>query len=151
MTGVSVARDAQAQIIVAHLPWVELATVVAIAVIVGLQFGSAGAPLATLACAGVAYLVAVRVVAWAGQLAGITVPPDLEPVLVVLLLGVTTDYAVFSWPACADGWSKGRADAGGPARHGRPARRGRRGRPGRCDGRRGQANRGRGCAGSAGS
>ena len=67
----------------------------AIAVIVGLQFRSAGAPLATLACAGVAYLVAVRVVAWAGQLAGITVPPDLEPVLVVLLLGVTTDYAVF--------------------------------------------------------
>ena len=95
VTGVSVARDAQAQIIVAHLPWVELATVAAIAVIVGLQFRSAGAPLATLACAGVAYLVAVRVVAWAGQLAGITVPPDLEPVLVVLLLGVTTDYAVF--------------------------------------------------------
>ena len=95
VTGVSVARDAQAQIIVAHLPWVELATVMAIAVIVGLQFGSVGAPLATLACVGVAYLVAVRVVAWAGQQAGITVPPDLEPVLVVLLLGVTTDYAVF--------------------------------------------------------
>lgn len=95
VTGVAVARDAQGKIIVAHLPQVELATVLAIAVIVGLQFGSAGAPLATLACAGVAYLVAIRVVAWAGQLAGITVPPDLEPVLLVLLLGVTTDYSVF--------------------------------------------------------
>ena len=95
VTGVAVARDAQGKIIVARLPWVELATVLAIAVIVGLQFGSAGAPLATLACAGVAYLVAIRVVAWAGQLAGVTVPPDLEPLLLVLLLGVTTDYSVF--------------------------------------------------------
>jgi putative drug exporter of the RND superfamily len=95
ITGVAVARDAQGKIIVAHLPAVELATVLAIAVVVGLQFGSVGAPLAVLACAGVAYLVAIRVVAWAGQLAGITVPPDLEPVLLVLLLGVTTDYSVF--------------------------------------------------------
>jgi putative drug exporter of the RND superfamily len=95
VTGVAVARDTQGKIIGAHLPQVELATVLAIVVIVGLQFGSAGAPLATLACAGVAYLVAIRVVAWAGQAAGITVPPDLEPVLLVLLLGVTTDYSVF--------------------------------------------------------
>jgi RND superfamily putative drug exporter len=95
VTGVAVARDAQGKIIVSHLPQVELATVLAIALIVGLRFRSVGAPLATLACAGVAYLVAIRVVAWAGQLAGITVPPDLEPVLLVLLLGVTTDYSVF--------------------------------------------------------
>ncbi len=95
VTGVAVARDAQGKIIVAHLPQVELATLLAIAVIVGLQFRSVGAPLAVLVCAGVAYLVDIRVVAWAGQLAGITVPPDLEPVLLVLLLGVTTDYSVF--------------------------------------------------------
>jgi putative drug exporter of the RND superfamily len=95
VTGAAVARDAQGKIIVAHLPQVELATLLAIAVIVGWQFRSAGAPLATLACAAVAYLVAIRVVAWAGQAAGITVPPDLEPVLLVLLLGVTTDYSVF--------------------------------------------------------
>ena len=82
-------------IIQRYLPWVELATVAAIALIVGLYFRSAGAPLAALACAGVAYLVAVRVIAWAGNRASVTVPPDLEPVLVVLLLGVTTDYAVF--------------------------------------------------------
>ena len=36
----------------------------AIALIVGLRFRSVGAPLATLACAATAYVLAVRVVAW---------------------------------------------------------------------------------------
>jgi putative drug exporter of the RND superfamily len=95
VTGPAPAQDAQGAIIQRYLPWIELATVLAIALIVGLYFRSVGAPIATLLCSGIAYLVAVRVVAWAGQRAGVTVPPDLEPVLVVLLLGVTTDYAVF--------------------------------------------------------
>jgi putative drug exporter of the RND superfamily len=95
VTGPAPAQDAQGVIIQRYLPWIELATVLAIALIVGLYFRSVGAPLATLLCSGIAYLVAVRVVAWAGQRTGVTVPPDLEPVLVVLLLGVTTDYAVF--------------------------------------------------------
>jgi RND superfamily putative drug exporter len=95
VTGAAPAQQAQGDIIQRYLPWVEMATVLAIALIVGLYFRSAGAPLATLLCAGVAYLVAVRVVAWAGQRAGLTLPPDLEPVLVVLLLGVITDYTVF--------------------------------------------------------
>ena len=63
--------------------------------IVGWHFRSFGAPLATLLCAATSYLVAVHVVAWAAERMGVTVPPDLEPVLVVLLLGVTTDYCVF--------------------------------------------------------
>jgi RND superfamily putative drug exporter len=95
VTGPAPAQDAQGVIIQRYLPWIELATVLAIALIVGLYFRSVGAPLATLLCSGIAYLVAVRVIAWVGQRAGVTVPPDLEPVLVVLLLGVTTDYAVF--------------------------------------------------------
>ena len=61
----------------------------------GLRFRSAGAPLATLACAATAYLIAVRVVVWLAARMGVTLPPDLDPVLVVLLLGVTTDYTVF--------------------------------------------------------
>ena len=95
VTGAAPARDAQGSIILRHMLWVELATVLAIGLIVGLHFRSAGASIATLLCSGIAYLVAVRVVAWAGQRTGVTVPPDLEPVLVVLLLGVTTDYSVF--------------------------------------------------------
>ena len=54
-----------------------------------------GAPLATLACAATAYVIAIRVVVWLAGRMGVTLPPDLDPVLVVLLLGVTTDYTVF--------------------------------------------------------
>jgi putative drug exporter of the RND superfamily len=107
VTGPAPAQLAQGVLIQRYLPWVELATVLAIALIVGLYFRSVGAPLATLLCAGVAYLVAVRVVAWAGQRAGVTLPPDLEPVLVVLLLGVTTDYTVFYLAAMRTGLEDG--------------------------------------------
>lgn len=95
VTGPIPARYEQGQIIQRYLPWVEAATVLAIFLIVGWHFRSFGAPLATLVCAGASYLVAVHVVAWIAGRMGVTVPPDLEPVLVVLLLGVTTDYCVF--------------------------------------------------------
>ncbi len=95
VTGVAPAIYEQGVIIGQRLPWVELATVLAIFLIVGFFFLSPGAPLATLACAGTAYLLAVRVVAWVMQQMHVTLPPDVEPVLVVLLLGVTTDYSVF--------------------------------------------------------
>jgi RND superfamily putative drug exporter len=95
VTGAAPAQDAQGALILRYLPWVELATLVAIALIVGVHFRAPGAPLATLLCVAVAYLVSVRVVALVARHTGATVPPDLEPVLAVLLLGVTTDYSVF--------------------------------------------------------
>jgi putative drug exporter of the RND superfamily len=95
VTGPIPAEYAQSQIIQHYLWWVELFTVLAIVVILGVRFRSAGAPLAALACAGTAYILAVRIVAWIAQRMGVSVPPDLDPVLVVLLLGVTTDYSVF--------------------------------------------------------
>jgi putative drug exporter of the RND superfamily len=107
VTGPAPAQQAQGAIIQRYLPWVELVTVLAIALIVGLYFRSPGAPLATLLCAAIAYLVAVRLVAWAGQRAGVTLPSDLEPVLVVLLLGVTTDYTVFYLAAMRTGLQEG--------------------------------------------
>jgi RND superfamily putative drug exporter len=95
VTGPIPARYEQGQIIERYLPWVEVATLLAIFVIVGWYFRSPGAPLAALVCAAASYVLAVHVVAWAAGRMGVTVPPDLEPVLVVLLLGVTTDYCVF--------------------------------------------------------
>ena len=95
VTGPIPAEYAQSQLIQHNVFWVELFTVLAIALILGLRFRSAGAPLAALACAGTAYVLAIRIVAWTAQRMGISLPPDLDPVLVVLLLGVTTDYAVF--------------------------------------------------------
>jgi RND superfamily putative drug exporter len=95
VTGPLPAEYAQGLIIQRDLFWVELLTVLAIALIVGLRFRTVGAPLAALTCAGTAYVLAVRIVAWVAQRMGAALPPDLDPVLVVLLLGVTTDYSVF--------------------------------------------------------
>jgi putative drug exporter of the RND superfamily len=95
VTGPVPAKDAQGNLILRYLPWVELGTILAIALIAGIHFRSIGAPLASLACSAVAYFTAVRLVGWMARRYGLTVPPALEPVLVVLLLGVTTDYSVF--------------------------------------------------------
>jgi putative drug exporter of the RND superfamily len=95
VTGPVAAQSEQEGIIASRLPWVELFTVLAIALIVGIRFRSLLAPLTALACAGTAYVVAIRVVAWGMRRAGVALPQDADPVLVVLLLGVTTDYCVF--------------------------------------------------------
>ena len=49
----------------------------------------------TLATAGLGYVVAIRALAWMGERTGNGVPNEIEPVLVVLLLGLVTDYTVF--------------------------------------------------------
>lgn len=95
ITGAGPARLAQFRAIDDVLPWVEAATVLVIAVIVALAFRSILAPLVTLATAAIAYLCAVRVLAWAGERFGARPPSEIEPVLVVLLLGLVTDYSVF--------------------------------------------------------
>ena len=62
----------------------------------GVHFRSPVAPLVTLLSAGIAYLVSLRGRSpLVGEWLGVSIPRDAEPVLVVLLLGVVTDYAVF--------------------------------------------------------
>jgi putative drug exporter of the RND superfamily len=95
VTGSVPARLAQEDQIAARLTLVEVATVAVIALIVALAFGSLIAPLLTLLVGGVAYLVASHVVSWAGQRYGFAPPPELDPLIVVLLLGIVTDYAIF--------------------------------------------------------
>ena len=95
VTGPVPARMEEWREIESGLPWVTLATVALIALILGVHFRSPIVPVVTLAAAGVAYVVSLRSVAWLGQWLDISIPRDAEPVLVVLLLGVTTDYAVF--------------------------------------------------------
>ena len=107
VTGVAPALYQQGVIISQRLPWVEIMTVLAIFLIVGFFFLAPGAPLATLACAGTAYLLSVRIVGWVMQLMHVTLPPDVEPVLVVLLLGVTTDYSVFFMSGMRNRLAKG--------------------------------------------
>jgi putative drug exporter of the RND superfamily len=95
ITGAVPARVDEWREIEQGLPWVTLATLAAIALILGWHFRSPVAPLLTLAAAGVAYAVSIRGVAAFAESAGVRVPRDAEPVLVVLLLGIVTDYAVF--------------------------------------------------------
>lgn len=93
--GVIPARLQQGNAILNRLGLVELATLVLIALIVGLTFRSLGAPLVTLAAGVLSYLIAVRVVAWFGQRTGIAAPQELQPLMIVLLLGIVTDYSIF--------------------------------------------------------
>jgi putative drug exporter of the RND superfamily len=95
VTGVVPAQIAQTSEVYRVLPWIEAASVVLVIVIMGLAFRSVGAPLLTLFAAGLSYLLAVRVVGWAGQRLGTPLPPELEPLIVVLLLGIVTDYTIF--------------------------------------------------------
>ncbi len=95
ITGAVPARMEEWREIEAGLPWVTLATVLVIALILGVHFRSPVVPLVTLLAAGIAYVVSLRSVAWFGDWLGVTIPRDAEPVLIVLLLGVVTDYAVF--------------------------------------------------------
>ena len=77
------------------LPWITLATIGIIALVVTAFFRSLLAPLVTLGTAGLAYAVAIHVLAWAGKQLGFDIPSEIEPLLIVLLLGLVTDYTVF--------------------------------------------------------
>jgi len=94
-TGAGPARLAQFSEIEDVLPIIEAATVAVILLVVAIYFRSLGAPLVTILTAAAAYVVAVRTVAGAGDAVGVSVPQEVEPLLVVLLLGLVTDYTIF--------------------------------------------------------
>jgi RND superfamily putative drug exporter len=95
ITGAGPARLAQFDEIEDVLPVIEIATVAVILLVVAIYFRSLGAPIVTLVTAAAAYIVAVRVLAGTGDILGFSVPQEIEPLLVVLLLGLVTDYTIF--------------------------------------------------------
>ncbi|WP_214370277.1 MMPL family transporter [Pseudonocardia sp. H11422] len=95
VTGTIPLQVAQGRIVSESLPLVELATLAAIALIVGLSFRSVVAPLITLLTAAVGYLIADRAIGFVGELTGLSAPSQLQPVVVALMLGITTDYSIF--------------------------------------------------------
>jgi putative drug exporter of the RND superfamily len=95
VTGTVPAREAEFDQINRRLPLVEAATVGLIAILLLVVFRGVGAPLVALGAAGLSFLISVRVLTWTADRMGTAVPPEVEPVLVALLLGLTTDYAVF--------------------------------------------------------
>ncbi|MCU1676161.1 MAG: hypothetical protein JWM93_919, partial [Frankiales bacterium] len=95
VTGSIPARVAQSDIIFDKLPLAEVATVLVILLIVGITFRSLLAPLVTLATGGAAVVFTLGVLGRLAQALHVAVPSDLEPLIVALLLGITTDYCVF--------------------------------------------------------
>jgi len=95
VTGAAPAREAQFAEIADALPIIEAASVVLVGLIMAIAFRSLGAPLVALGAAAVAYALAVRVLPWLAERADVTVPKEVEPVVVVLLLGLVTDYSIF--------------------------------------------------------
>jgi len=95
VTGTIPGRVAQLVILRRTLEKVELATVILILLVVGLNFRAVGASLVTMATAGVALAVIVRLAGWIGKELGIDIPSEIEPVMVALLLGIVTDYSIF--------------------------------------------------------
>ena len=63
--------------------------------ILGLYLRSVVAPLVTLAAAGLAYLIAIHTMSYLARGSGLHVQHEVEPIVVVLLLAVVTDYSVF--------------------------------------------------------
>ncbi|HYI19476.1 MAG TPA: MMPL family transporter [Solirubrobacteraceae bacterium] len=105
-TGPAPARLAQYDAIVGALPFITLGSILLIALIVGVHFRSWTAPLVTLAAAAIAYGVSLHVLGWAGERAAVVMPREVEPVIVVLILGLVTDYAVFYLSAFRDAWGR---------------------------------------------
>ncbi|MCU4183108.1 MMPL family transporter [Acidiferrimicrobium sp. IK] len=98
LTGVTGAYPAEAQqghAISGSLKVIELVSVGLLIVIVAGTFRSVVAPVVTLAAAGIAYELSQRLLAVATIHLPVTVPSELDPILIVLLLGIATDYSVF--------------------------------------------------------
>lgn len=95
VTGSIPARAAQAEVIEGSLPFVETATLAAILLLVALAFRSPIAAVTTLGVAGLSTVVTVSTVGRLAEAFGLSVPDEVRPLLVALLLGVVTDYCVF--------------------------------------------------------
>jgi putative drug exporter of the RND superfamily len=102
VTGFVPAQIAQLGYLDARLRLFEVASVLVIMVVVALAFRSFLAPLVVVGVAAVGYLVYFPLLSSFAAALGFTVPGQLEPVLVALLLGVVTDYCVLLFSAFRD-------------------------------------------------
>lgn len=108
ITGVVPGRIAQGRLIKSNLSRVEVATVLLVALIVAVHFRTPVAAIVTLLAAGTSYVVAMRLLSSAAQSFGLALPEELEPLIVVLLLGIITDYSIFYLSSMRRSLSEGR-------------------------------------------
>jgi putative drug exporter of the RND superfamily len=102
VTGFVPAQIAQLNYLDSRLRLFEVATVLVIMALVAFAFRSLLAPLVVVGVAAVGYMVYFPLLSGLAAALGFTVPAQLEPVLVALLLGVVTDYCVLLFSAFRD-------------------------------------------------
>ncbi len=95
VAGSAPARAEQARLVSENLHRLELLTVLAIFVLVALNFRAVLIPVLALGASGVAFLLTINTSQVLGAVFGFGAPAELEPLLVALLLGVVTDYTIF--------------------------------------------------------
>jgi putative drug exporter of the RND superfamily len=94
-TGAEGARIEQFQLLNSRIHWTEGATVLLIVLIVGIALRAVLAPILTVLCAGVAFLISQHLLGWLEANSNLTMPNELQGVAVALMLGIVTDYSVF--------------------------------------------------------
>jgi putative drug exporter of the RND superfamily len=94
-TGIVPARIEQSRVIRDALPRVQAGTVLLIALVIGLTFRGFAAPVVMLAAVAIAYAVSLRLVALVTATLDLSMPQESEPVMLVLLLGLVTNYSIF--------------------------------------------------------
>jgi RND superfamily putative drug exporter len=95
VTGAIPASRAETNIANHDLLWVTAATIALVLIILALYFRSVGIPLLGLGTVAIAYQVTDHVLGWASERYAISIPREVDPVIVALLFGVLTDYLVF--------------------------------------------------------
>jgi RND superfamily putative drug exporter len=94
-TGAEGARIEQFDLLASRIHWTEGATVALIVLIVGIALRAVLAPLLTVLCAGLAFLISQHLLGWLEEHSTLTMPNELTGVAVALMLGIVTDYCVF--------------------------------------------------------
>lgn len=95
VTGAIPGRLETGNLILDRLGIVEVGSAIVVMMVIGIAFRSVVAPLLVAGVAGLAYVVALHVIGLLGTVLGVPTPEELEPLVVVLLLGVVADYSVF--------------------------------------------------------
>lgn len=107
VTGTVPAQVEQTRILYDHLSLLEVATLVVVIGIVALKFRSIVAPLVALLTAAASYFMAVRVTNYVGGFVNGGVPDELKPLVLALVLGIVTDYAIFFLSSMRSGLGEG--------------------------------------------
>jgi putative drug exporter of the RND superfamily len=106
-TGAEPARLEQYGLLAGRLHWVEALTVLLIVLIVGIALRAVLAPILTVLCAGIAFLISQHILGWLEANSNLTMPNELQGVAVALMLGVVTDYSIFYFSTAREAFRDG--------------------------------------------